>query len=78
MKNVNKLPKAVAKAPHLVGVINPKKLAMNDVPNLGSFQGVRTTATSSKEGRLKVDAGATPKVKVKKLIIKKAINNFTK
>jgi hypothetical protein len=76
MKNVEKKPKGVADVPHLSGAINPSKIAMNDAPNLGSFDGVRTTATSEKEGRLKVDAGATPKVKVKKLIIKKVLNKF--
>lgn len=80
MKNIEKKPKSNIDLPHLVSVINPKKLAMNDVPNLGSFGETRTTATSEKEGRLKIDAGATPKskIKVKKLIIKKVLNNFTK
>jgi len=76
MKNEEKKPKSVINLPHLVGVINPNKISMNDAPNVGSFPGVRTTATSEKEGRLKVDAGATPKIKVKKLIIRKVLNKF--
>jgi len=63
-------------APHITKVIDPKKIKMNDTPNVGSFTGVRTTAQAVKEGRMKVDAGATPKVKVKKVIIKKILNQY--
>ena len=74
MTQVNKSPKGVADVPHLSGKINHKKLSMQDSPNLGSFRGVRTTATSLAEGRLKVGAGATPKAK--RVVIKKALSKL--
>lgn len=72
MSTVNKSPRGTASILSPVVAINTKKLKMGEQANVGDFSGVRTTVTSAKEGRLKVDAGATPKKK----ILKKALKNL--
>ena len=48
---------------------------MNNNPNVGSVNDVRTTDTSKKEERLKVEAGATPKKK-KRIKLQELISNY--
>lgn len=63
------LKEAIRAAPKLKSLKSPKKMNLN-LPNISSFLGPRTTASSAAEGRLKVAASSKYKSKLKSLISK--------